>query len=191
MTEPRIHPIAVEAAEPQARERLAQVRKAMGMLPALYRVVAHSPAALAGYDEFARALEAGALPKRVREQIALMVAATNSCDYCLAAHRVSGRIARLSQAEIDAAESGTAADPKEAAALSLASELLAHAGDSSDATLGRAREAGWRDTDIVEIGAHVAINVFTNMINRLARTPIDFGRAARVAAEIMARLGKA
>ena len=35
-------------------------------------------------------------------------------------------------------------------------------------------DAGFGDTEIVEIVAHVALNTFTNTFNRLARTPIDF-----------------
>jgi uncharacterized peroxidase-related enzyme len=190
MTDVRIPPLDLERAEPEARSRLIQAKRDMGMLPNLYRVVAHSPASLAGYDGFARALEAGNLPRRVREQIALMVAATNACDYCLAAHRVTGRLARLSPGDIEAAERGEAADAQEAAALALARELLAQIGDVSDATLARARAAGWSEGDIIEIATHVAINLFTNTINRLARTPIDFGRVARASAEVIVRFTK-
>jgi uncharacterized peroxidase-related enzyme len=187
---PRIHPISVESAAPAAQELLARARKDMGMLPNVYRVMAHSPATLAGYDALAHSLDTGTLSKRVREQIALMCAATNACDYCLAAHRVTGRMANLSHDDIAAAERGEAQDRREAAALQLARGILDHVGDVDADTLDRARAEGLTDQEIIEIAGHVAANVFTNTINRLARTSIDFGRVARAAAEVSARFGR-
>jgi uncharacterized peroxidase-related enzyme len=187
---PRIAPIAVEHAAPEAQALLKQAKKDMGMLPNVYRVFAHSPATLAGYDGLARSLEAGVLSKRIREQIALMCAATNQCDYCLAAHRVTGRMAKLSHDEITAAERGEASDLREAAALKLAQDMLENVGDVATETLETARAHGLTEQDIIEIAGHVAANVFTNTINRLARTPMDFGRVARVAAEVSARFGR-
>jgi AhpD family alkylhydroperoxidase len=124
-----------------------------------------------GYAGLAGALDSGLLPKRVREQVALAVAARNGCDYCLAAHRTGGRFARLSAQEIAAAERGEADDPKEAAGLALALELLERVGDADDATLARARAAGFSDAEVVELAGHVALNVLTNTVNRLARNP--------------------
>lgn len=190
MTEPRIPPLALGDASMASRAILDRTRKDMGMLPNVYRVLAHSDAALASYDTMARALDAGVLPKRLREQIALMTAKSNGCDYCLAAHRVAGRMAKLSHVEIEDAEAGRATDAREFAALRLARELLFQRGDASDATIDHARAHGFGDAEIVEIGAHVAMNIFTNSINRMARTPIDFGRIARAAAEVSARFGK-
>jgi uncharacterized peroxidase-related enzyme len=190
MTQPRIEPIAVSDADPQAQAVLQRARKEMGMLPNVYRVFAHSPATLMGYDAFARMLDQGQLTKRVREQIALMCAATNECDYCLAAHRITGRMTKLSHDEIAAAEQGNASDPREAAALSLAQSLLANIGDADPATYETARAQGLTDQDMIEITGNVAANIFTNMINRLAQTPIDFGRVARAAAEVSARFGR-
>ncbi len=46
-------------------------------------------------------------------------------------------------------------------------------GDVSDADLRAVREAGHGDAEIAEIVGHVALNVFTNYFNRLARTSID------------------
>jgi uncharacterized peroxidase-related enzyme len=190
MTEPRIQPLNIVDATPEAAVILQRARKDMGMLPNVYRVFAHSPQVLAGYDALARSLEGGTLSKRLREQIALMCAATNDCDYCLAAHRVTGRMAKLSHDEIAAAEAGNATDLREAAALRFAQGLLDNVGDVDPNVFEAARAHELTDQDMVEIAGHVAANVFTNTINRLARTPIDFGRVARAAAEVSARFGR-
>jgi alkylhydroperoxidase family enzyme len=46
----------------------------------------------------------------------------------------------------------------------------------SDAELKRVRAAGFSDAEITEIVANVALNVFTNYFNLVARTVIDFPR---------------
>jgi alkylhydroperoxidase family enzyme len=52
--------------------------------------------------------------------------------------------------------------------------VLARRGQVSDATLSAARAAGLDDGEIVEVVAHVALNVFTNYLNNVAQTEVDF-----------------
>ena len=47
-------------------------------------------------------------------------------------------------------------------------------GRVSDAELGQVRAVGFSDEEIVEIIAHVGINVFTNYFNLVAGTEVDF-----------------
>jgi alkylhydroperoxidase family enzyme len=47
-------------------------------------------------------------------------------------------------------------------------------GAVTDQELAQVRGAGFSDAEIVEIIAHVAINVLTNYFNRTAETDIDF-----------------
>ena len=46
--------------------------------------------------------------------------------------------------------------------------------DISDSVLAAARQAGLDDGLIIEIIAHVAPNVLTNYVNRIAGTDVDF-----------------
>ncbi len=174
----RITPIDLAAAAPQARDILDQVRAAFGMLPNVHRVLAHSPVALQGYAALAAGLEGGVLSARLKEQVALMAAATNGCAYCLAAHRVTGRLSGLSPEEIARAETGQASDAFEAAALAFGSAVLRSFGGIDDEAFDAARSAGLSEEHMIEIVAHLVANIFTNTVNRLARTPIDFGRIA-------------
>ncbi len=43
------------------------------------------------------------------------------------------------------------------------------------------REAGWSEAAVIEIIAHVALNVLTNCLNNVARTPVDFPTAPPLA----------
>jgi uncharacterized peroxidase-related enzyme len=150
------------------------VRKQLGLVPNLFRVVANSPAALQGYLGLSAALGRGVLPAALREQIALLVAQQNGCDYCLSAHAVIGAGAGLDEAAIQAARHGEAMTERDTAALALARAVLAGQGRGAEAALAAAQAAGWDAAAIVEIVQHVALNVFTNSLNNLVGTPIDF-----------------
>ena len=56
--------------------------------------------------------------------------------------------------------------------------MLRGVGDIDDVAFDAARSAGLSDEHMIEIVAHLVANIFTNTVNRLARTPIDFGRVA-------------
>ncbi|MFD5148062.1 carboxymuconolactone decarboxylase family protein [Streptomyces sp. NPDC058401] len=75
---------------PSRQGLLAKVEAALGVTPNMMRAMAASPAVLDGCLPFGGALSKGLLPGSLREQIALVSAAENSCDYCYAAHHVLG-----------------------------------------------------------------------------------------------------
>lgn len=52
----------------------------------MVRTMARSPHVVQGYGEFRRALAGGELTAKLREQIALIVAQANHCEYSLAQH---------------------------------------------------------------------------------------------------------
>jgi alkylhydroperoxidase family enzyme len=73
-----------------------------------------------------------------------------------------------------AAQHGKSSDPKTAAALTFAQKLVEARGQVSDADVRTLRDAGFDDEDVVEIIAHVALNLFTNYINVALAVPVDF-----------------
>jgi uncharacterized peroxidase-related enzyme len=176
----RIHtPTSIEAAPAAAQPLLEAVKKQFGMVPNLFRVVANSPAALEGYLGLNGALAKGALDARTRQRIALAVAEVDGCDYCLSAHSYIGKnLAKLDDAEIEASRNGSSHDPKAAAAVRFAAKIARQRGHVSDADLAEARNAGFDDAQLIEIVAHVALNILTNYVNVVAGTEIDFPAVA-------------
>ena len=73
-------PAAIDAAPEASRPLLEAVKKQLGSVPNLFRIVANSPAALEGYLGLNGALAKGALDARTRERIALAVAEINGCS---------------------------------------------------------------------------------------------------------------
>src|SRR5262249_27025907 len=107
---------------------LERTRAALGRVPNLYAALASSPAALGGYLGFREALSEGTLPAELRERIALLVAAQNDCDYCVAAHTARGRKLGLTHEELWATRRAESADAKTAAALSFVRAVSAARG---------------------------------------------------------------
>ena len=120
------------------------------------------------------ALAKGRFSACVRESIALTVAEANSCAYCLSAHQALGRGAGLGQGEIEAARDVDAQDPRTRALLHLARRIVEARGAIGIATLQDAKAAGLDDSDIIETIGNVVVNVFTNYLNLVADTEIDF-----------------
>lgn len=153
---------------------LAPIHAAFGSTPAMFRAVANSPAALKSMWGSFGALGGGVLPAKLAEQIAVAVADRNACEYCLAAHTALGRKAGATADEMAAAQMGESADPKTAAALRFALKLVEHRGQVADADVQALRGVGFDDEAIVEILAHVALNLFTNYVNVAFAVPVDF-----------------
>lgn len=157
-----------------SRPLLGAVEKQLGSVPNLFRLVALSPAALEGYLGLNGALSK-ALDAKTRERIALAVAETNGCDYCLSAHTYLGlNLAKLTAEDVALARKGGSADAKAAAAVAFAKKAAETRGKVSDADLAAVRAAGYSDAEIIEIVGHVALNFLTNLVNNVARTDIDF-----------------
>ena len=173
----RIRPVDPNTASDAAKRLFAGVQKQLGLVPNMMRTMAQSPAVLDGYLVFGAALRRGLLSPAQQEQIALAVAETNDCDYCLSAHAALGRGAGLSSDQIAASREARAADAKTTAMLQFARAAVERRGAVSDEELAQAR-AALSDPEIVEVLAHVAINVFTNYFNRAAQTDIDFPKVA-------------
>lgn len=151
-----------------------EIRGAFGVVPNMFRAVANSNGALQSMWGSFGALGAGTLGSKLGEQIAVAVADLNHCEYCLSAHTSLGTRAGASVEEMGEAQRGRSEDPRTAAALTLATTLVQKHGQLADIDLDAARSAGLNDAAIVEVVAHVALNLFTNYINVALQVPLDF-----------------
>jgi uncharacterized peroxidase-related enzyme len=172
-----------DAAPVASQPILDAVNKQLGALPNLFRLVAHSPHALAGLTALNGALSKS-LDVKTRNRIAIATAQVNGCDYCLSIHTYLGlNLAKLSGDEIALNRNGTSNDPKADAAVRFATKVAKNRGKVIDADVAAVRLAGFGDAQIIEIVALVAENFLTNLINNVAETTIDFPvvRAAEAA----------
>jgi uncharacterized peroxidase-related enzyme len=149
-------------------------------------LLANSPAALNAYAACADALSRGQLTPRHRELLALTVAEINGAKYCLSAHYALARNLSLDDDEIRAARRATSADRQTHAMLRFAQSVALQRGEISDADFQTLRLAGFTDSLVAEIVSNIALNIFTNYFNSVARTDIDFP-LPRAGAEAPAR----
>ncbi len=161
---------------------LEQVHKAFGATPNMFKAVANSPAALKSMWGVFGALGSGVLGAKLGEKIAVAIAEKNRCEYCLAAHTVLGKAAGISAEEMSAAQAGNSTDPKTAAALEFALKVVSNRAQISIEDVAELRNVGFDDEHIVEILAHVALNIFTNYVNVAFDVPVDFPKVALNAA---------
>ncbi len=178
----RLTQVADSNANPETAALFAAIRKKIGMVPNLYRVAGNQPAALAGLLGLGEALAGGSFDARTREAIALAVAGVNACDYCASAHAAISSGLKVPPETIDDHLAGRSNDPRTAAILTLATQIVERRGMVSDDDIARARQNGLTEADIVETVANVVANIFTNYLNHIADTDIDFpARRARAA----------
>jgi uncharacterized peroxidase-related enzyme len=180
----RIPQIDPAQAPKEVAATLDAVKAKLGMVPNIFKTMAQAPAVLNGYLALSGAIGAGKLPAALREQIALVTAGANACDYCASAHSALGKMAGLGTDEIKRNLAGDAWEPKARAAIVFAKKLVVDRAVVSDGDIATVKAAGYSDEEILEILGNVAVNLFTNYFNHLAATDIDFPRvdAAHAAA---------
>ncbi|MFC4125540.1 carboxymuconolactone decarboxylase family protein [Nocardia rhizosphaerae] len=170
-----LQPITDAQATTDQAAALAAVQQAMGVVPNLTRVMAHSPALVRGYLALNGSLAAGALPAATRERIAVAVAQANRCSYCLSAHSyLAEHVAGVSADQVEAARKADSDDAKTAAILAFAVAVNEQRGHVDADALATVRAAGADNAEIAEIIGHVGLNVLTNYFNNVAHTEIDF-----------------
>lgn len=172
----RIKLLTKETAGDKSKELLADIEAKNGKVINIFKVMANSPATLKTYFGIVGALADKTLDKKIVEAIGVQIAYINNCEYCQAAHSYLAK-GVLSEDEIAKAREGKSDDAKIQAALNVAAGAMKKAGKISDEEFEKAKQAGLSDGEILEIGVVVSLNFFTNIVNNLAETRVDFPKA--------------
>ena len=171
----RLKALSPEEASGKTKDLFNAIQGKLGMVPNMMRTMGTSPAVLEGYLNLSGALGHGSLGAKTGELIALAVAETNACDYCLSAHSFIGeKLVGIDTNSLTLARDGKNGNAKVEAALTFAIALVNSRGSVSDSDIKAVKAAGYTDGEVGEIVAHVALNVFTNYLNKTANTAIDF-----------------
>ena len=170
----RTHIPQHEESSAEAKPILDNVKKQLGFVPHLHRLMAKSPHVLNGWlglmSNLAKTLDA-----KTRDGIALAVTAVNGCAYCNAAHSyVASTMAKISEEEIALNREGRSSDPKRQAAIAFAKKVTETRGKVDEADFKAVKDAGYSDTQILEIVGLSAQFLMTNFINNVFDTDIDF-----------------
>ncbi|MEP6621069.1 MAG: carboxymuconolactone decarboxylase family protein [bacterium] len=179
---PRIQPIDPAAATGRTAALLDTTRAMLGGTPNMFTTAANAPAALDAMVGLFGSLSKSSLGAKVGELIAIAVAQANHCGYCLSAHTALGGSFGVDPVALTGARRAVSSDAKTEAILQLAVTIVERRGQIDDETFARARGAGISDAEIVEVVAYVGLNTYTNYLNNVCQTVIDFPTIALDAA---------
>lgn len=168
-------PAIVDAPE-AALPLFEAIRKAAGKVPNAYALIGTlSPTALKVALEGDAALSRGTLSKADIEAIRVAVSAQNGCDYCVAAHSMIGKMAGLKADELRQLRAGDGVeDAKRQALVDFARHVTSTTGTVAAARVQAVLDAGWSSAQIVEAMLAISLIGFTNLVNRVNDTDVDF-----------------
>ena len=160
-------------------ELFGTIKSKLGKVPNAYDALgSNSPVALEALLNFDAKLADTSLSKKEIEVIKLAVSEVNGCDYCLAAHTLAGRAAGLSAEAMLAARRGTPGGDDKLDALSTFVRAVADSrGTVAAPVVDAVKAAGYTDAQVVDTIFAIASITFTNLLNRINDTALDFPKA--------------
>lgn len=172
----RLHTIAPADAIGPAAALFGAIRNSIGMVPNAYATAgSNSPVALKAALALDAALRETSLTTQHGEIIKLAVSASVGCDYCVAAHTLMGKKAGLSRDAIFAIRHGAAGGDAAINALAhFARLLVSTTGTVPIEEVNAIKAAGYSDAQIVDTMLAIASITFTNLLNRVNDTTLDF-----------------
>jgi uncharacterized peroxidase-related enzyme len=166
------------AASSQVTAIFAEIKSAFGMVPNLFKAYSHHPPLLeANWNKVKKVMMEGALSRKAKESIALLVSKDNGCRYCVAAHRGALRSIGVSPDEIRMIETDLdQADftRKERALIRLALKANRAANDPADEVFAELRQAGATDAEIVEALGVMEVFASFNRFLDILQVEVDF-----------------
>ena len=170
----RIETLNPDTTTGKSKELFDAVQQKLGFIPNLIKVFGNSPATLQTYLSLGELTASGNFTNKFREQLALVIAEANSCNYCLSAHTAIGKMNGLTEEETEQNRQGLSADTKTQAGLQFAHNVTVNRGRVSDEAIKELKAIGYTDGDILEIVLNVVSNTLTNYVNHIAETVVDF-----------------
>lgn len=164
-----------ENAPDESRPLMEESQKTLGMIPNLHRILAGAPAAykayLANYSIFTT--ETTLTP--LEQQVVMMTSNfENKCHYCIPGHTWIMKSSKMPDDVIEALREGTELPDPKLQALSLyAKELLDTRGHIGDEKLKAFLDAGYTQSQALEVLVGLASKLISNFTNGLTHTKID------------------
>jgi uncharacterized peroxidase-related enzyme len=151
------------------QETYARIRAGFGMVPNFFRAQAPTPGFLAAQVAFfSSVLADGALPARIKEQIAVVVSGLNTSSYCIALHMENLRTLGIEKAlgrKLAVDYPHAPVESNVLALFRLADKLTRQPADVQKADWDAAFAAGWSEAQLLEAVQVAAAMNFANRIS--------------------------
>ena len=177
---PRLNVIEPDAATGKVKELYDDAQQEFGNVFNVFKGLANAPVALEAYIALERLIAAGKLTPAEQDTVRLTASQFNGCEYCLAAHSVTGAMKGLSSDEILKIRRGEPSDPKLAALVQFTHRVLETKGSVRDDEIESLRAAGYTDEHIAEVVTILAQKTLSNFFNHIHETPLDIPAPAEI-----------
>jgi uncharacterized peroxidase-related enzyme len=169
------YPLHDETTAPEAaRSALAATKRNFGMIPNLERVMASTPALLRAYCAAEELFDTTSLTPIERQVVYQTANFENECDYCVPWHTYLSKQAKMDPKDVEALRSGAPlGDGKLEALRAFARRLIHTRGKISPADLAAFIEAGYGESQALEVVLGLAVKTMSNYTNSIAGTPLD------------------
>jgi AhpD family alkylhydroperoxidase len=164
---------AKENVSPANQQLFDKLAKGLGKVPNLYATMAYSENGLATYLALNSAKSS--LKAKEKEAVNLVVSEVNSCDYCLSAHTMIGKLNGFTDEQILDIRGGEAPfDSKLDALVKLAKNLTEKRGKADAEVVDNFFAAGYTEENLVDTILVVGDKTITNLLYGVTQIPIDF-----------------
>jgi AhpD family alkylhydroperoxidase len=158
-----------------------KLKSSLGTVPNLYATMAHSEHALGNYLAFQNAKSS--ISGKAREIVNLVVSQVNSCEYCLAAHTMIGKMNGFTDEQILEIRGGKASfDAKFDALARLVKNIAVNRGHADQALVDAFFAAGWTKANLVDTIVVIGDKTVTNYLHATTRVPVDLPAAPQLPA---------
>jgi len=169
-----LFPLHERTSAPDAAAAFDQAEQTLGMVPNLIRKMASAPALAEGYLALTRLLQQTSLSPVEQGVLLLTVSRYHECDYCMAAHSLTGRMTGVPAAVIAALrEDRPIDDPRLEALRRFSRAMLEQRGWIDKATQDDFLAAGFTPQQMLEVILGIGLKTLSNYTNHIAGTPVD------------------
>jgi len=155
------------------------LNKAIGSVPNLFAVFAHSENALGTYLALSGAKTS--LRAKEKEVVNLIVSQVNACDYCLAAHTAIAKLQGFTDDQIIEIRRGAISfDSKLDALVKVAKSIAENKGHADEQLVANFYAAGYNEGSLIDVVIVVGDKTITNYLYALTGVPVDFPQAPAI-----------
>ena len=177
MTQTELKPFALmdkDSAPEKSKPYLAQAEAAFGLIPNVERVMAQAPGLLAAYMTAWDMVEETSLSPAERQIVYQTANFENNCEYCMPWHTILAEKSGLGAGDVEALRQGAPLSDSKLEALRLfARALVRTRGSVEPAALRSFFDAGYGETQALEVVLGLGVKLMSNYTNAIAQTPLD------------------
>lgn len=168
-------PRTEQDADPAVAAILAKAKAQVGFIPNMYAGMANVPGVLETYLSGYAAFRADAKFSKIEQEVIfLAISRANGCEYCVTVHSAVADMAKVPTEITDAIRDGKPLPDERLDALTrFTATMVESRGLPTADDLTAFLDAGFTETDVLQIVLAIGVKTLSNYSNHLLHTPID------------------